>query len=166
MLFFLMALAIPSSVLAAGPEPPQAQPAKFFTQTLDHFNAEAGTWTQRYYSDARAWSGAAKLGPLLFIPGGEWSVTPEKGLLYGMVRELAAELGGIAMIAEHRFYGGSIPFNNSVEEAFQPRADRIGLLSVSQAMADYAKLINHVRDEHGCPDCPVISFGGSYSGKL
>ena len=82
---------------------PQAQPAKFFEQKLDHFNAESGTWTQRYYLDDRAWSGAAKLGPLLFIPGGEWSVTPSKGLLYGLVRELAVELGGMAMIAEHRF---------------------------------------------------------------
>ena len=125
-----------------------------------------GSWTQRYYMDDSVWSGAAKLGPVLFIPGGEWSVTPEKGLLYGMVRELAVELGGIAMIAEHRFYGGSIPFNGSVAEAFQPRPDRIGYLSVAQAMADYARLINTVRDDHGCPDCPVISFGGSYSGKL
>jgi lysosomal Pro-X carboxypeptidase len=158
----LLALALPAALAVV----PQKQPPKYFTQKLDHFNAEAGSWTQRYYVDSSAWSGAAELGPVLFIPGGEWSVTPEKGLLYGMVRELAVELGGIAMIAEHRFYGGSIPFNGSVEEAFQPVPSRIGLLSVAQAMADYAALINTVRDEHGCPDCPVISFGGSYSGKL
>ena len=62
--------------------------------------------------------------------------------------------------------GGSIPFNGSVAEAFQPTPERLGLLSVTQAMADYAALIQSVRDAHGCPDCPVLSFGGSYSGKL
>ena len=41
-----------------------------------------------------------------------------------------------------------------------------GLLSVAQSMADYAALIQHVRTKHGCADCPVIAFGGSYSGKL
>ncbi len=166
MLSLLLFLHLPALSSAQTTVIPQKQPPRFFKQALDHFNAEAGSWTQRYYMDDSAWSGAAKLGPVLFIPGGEWSVTPEKGLLYGMVRELAVELGGIAMIAEHRFYGGSIPFNGSVDEAFQPRPDRIGYLSVAQAMADYAQLINTVRDDHGCPDCPVISFGGSYSGKL
>ena len=28
---------------------PQVQPPKYFEQKLDHFNAESGTWTQRYY---------------------------------------------------------------------------------------------------------------------
>lgn len=37
---------------------------------------------------------------------------------------------------------------------------------MAQSMADYAALIQHVRTEHGCPGCPVIAFGGSYSGKL
>ena len=37
---------------------------------------------------------------------------------------------------------------------------------MAQSMADYAALIQHVRTEHGCPKCPVMAFGGSYSGKL
>ena len=167
-LLLLLATGAESSSAGAPPEPPQKQPARYFTQRMDHFNSEMSprTWQQRYYMDDSAWSGADKLGPVLFIPGGEWSVTPEKGLLYGMVRELASEMGGIALIAEHRFYGGSIPWNNSVAEAFTPRPDRLGLLSVSQALGDYAAIIQAVRTSHGCRDCPVISFGGSYSGKL
>lgn len=147
---------------------PQAQPPRYFNQTLDHFNVLSSptTFTQRYYLDSSAWAGAAELGPILFIPGGEWSVGPTKGLLYGQVRELCVSLHGICMIAEHRFYGDSIPFGGSVEEAFIPRADRLGLLTVEQAMADYAKLIEHVKEEHDCPLCPVLAFGGSYSGKL
>ena len=171
------ALASGASAAAAATSPPppipQAQPPRYFNQTLDHFNplsqpgaGAASTFPQRYYLDASAWKGAAALGPILFIPGGEWSVGPTKGLLYGQVRELCVSLGGICMIAEHRYYGGSIPFGGSIEEAFQPRPDRLGLLTVDQAMADYAQLIQHVKREHGCPLCPVLSFGGSYSGKL
>jgi hypothetical protein len=144
---------------------PQRQPPRYFTQTLDHFNAYPGcaasganpccvslctlaehcaacvracvracggsadaassTWQQRYYLDTSAWSGAQSLGPLLFIPGGEWSVTPSKGLLYGMVRELAVEMGGMAMIVEHRYYGGSIPFGNSTDQAFRAEPQRL-----------------------------------------
>eukprot|EP01051_Picozoa_sp_SAG22_P029930 SAG22_NODE_11338_length_490_cov_0.531969_1_plen_104_part_10 len=73
------------------PPIPQAQPPRYFNQTLDHFNplsqppasGAASTFPQRYYLDASAWKGAAALGPILFIPGGEWSVGPTKGLLYG-----------------------------------------------------------------------------------
>lgn len=41
--------------------------------------------------------------PLFFIPGGEWSVGPSKGVLYGMAHELAQEHGGLMAIAEHRY---------------------------------------------------------------
>ena len=41
--------------------------------------------------------------PLFFIPGGEWSVTPTKGVLYGMAHELAEQHGGLMAIAEHRY---------------------------------------------------------------
>jgi lysosomal Pro-X carboxypeptidase len=71
---------------------------------------------------------------------------------------------GILLTMEHRFYGDSIPFG-SAEEAFSHATDRIGLLSVEQAMADYANLISAVKAEH-CPRCSVVAGGGSYSGKL
>jgi hypothetical protein len=35
-----------------------------------------------------------------------------------------------------------------------------------QALADYAAIIESVRAAHHCATCPVLSFGGSYSGKL
>ena len=49
----LALLALASAHAAGSPVIPQAQPAKYYEQKLDHFNAEAGTWTQRYYMDDR-----------------------------------------------------------------------------------------------------------------
>ena len=47
-----------------------------------------------------------------------------------MAHELAEQHGGIMAIAEHRFYGESLPFG---EESFVAGADRIGLLTIEQA---------------------------------
>ena len=102
--------------------------------------------------------------PLIFIPGGEWSVTPTKGILYGMAHDLAREHNGLMAIVEHRFYGGSLPFGPV--ESFAARPDRIGLLTIEQAMADYAAVIQSIQKEHGMVGAPVVSLGGSYSGKL
>ena len=92
-------------------------------------------------------------------------MTPTKGVLYGMVHELAEEHGGLMAIAEHRFYGESLPFG-TLNESFIASADRLGLLSVEQAMADYAAIITQILADHSCTGAPVVALGGSYSGKL
>ena len=78
---------------------------RYFNQTFDHFNAEtkSGTWKQRYYVNATFFK-RSNHTPLFFIPGGEWSVGPTKGVLYGMAHELAEQHGGLMAIAEHRFH--------------------------------------------------------------
>lgn len=43
-------------------------------------------------------------------------------------------------------------------------ANRIGLLSVEQSMADYATIITSVLDEHDAWQSPVITFGASLAG--
>jgi len=40
------------------------------------------------------------------------------------------------------------------------------LLAVEQSMADYAAVIQAIQKEHGMVGAPVVSLGGSYSGKL
>ena len=67
-----------------------------------------------------------------------------------------------------RFFGESVPFGGSVE-ALEPFPERVGLLTVPQALADYATLIAHVKsDVNGGvhPDSPVIAVGGSLAGTL
>ena len=141
----------------------------YFDQAFDHFNAEgpSGTWRQRYYVNTTYYTPPADgepAAPLFFIPGGEWSVTPTKGILYGMAHDLAREHGGLMAIVEHRFYGASLPFGPT--ESFVASPDRIGLLTVEQAMADYAAIITSIQAEHKMVGAPVVSLGGSYSGKL
>ena len=88
---------------------------RLFNQTVDHFNSETkGVWRQRFYVNETFFKKPSGAGsdsppPLFFIPGGEWSVGPTKGILYGMAHELAAQHGGLMAIAEHRFYGESLP---------------------------------------------------------
>lgn len=54
-----------------------------------------------------------------------------------------------------RYYGKSLPFG---EESFN--IPNIGLLTVEQALADYAVLITELKKELGAEKCPVIVFGG------
>ena len=111
---------------------------------------------------------AAVPPPLFFIPGGEWSLGPEKGILYGMTHDLAREHGGLMAAAEHRFYGASLPYG-TVADSFQASASHLGLLSLEQAMADYAAIIREIISKYypsGTPRPPVVLMGGSYSGKL
>lgn len=56
---------------------------------------------------------------------------------------------------QHRFYGDSIPMGPDVG----PK--NLGLLSIEQAMADYANLISTTREKYKCPHCPVVAGGGS-----
>ena len=54
-----------------------------------------------------------------------------------------------------RFYGKSLPFGN--KSFAHPY---VGLLSIEQALGDYAVLLTVLRDELNATACPVITFGG------
>jgi hypothetical protein len=84
----------------------------------------------------------------------------------GFVFELAEKVGALVVFAEHRFYGSS-PVATPTARQFEK--DTIGLLSVEQALADYARLIDALRGGlmPGLEaDATVIAFGGSYGGML
>ncbi|KAJ8300898.1 hypothetical protein KUTeg_022417 [Tegillarca granosa] len=54
-----------------------------------------------------------------------------------------------------------MPFgNNSFNHPY------VGLLTIEQAMGDYAYLINKLKETLNATKCPVITFGGSYGGML
>lgn len=54
-----------------------------------------------------------------------------------------------------RYYGKSLPFG---KDSFN--IPQIGLLTVEQALADYAVMITKLKEQLAATDCPVIVFGG------
>ena len=56
-----------------------------------------------------------------------------------------------------RYYGKSLPFG---KDSFS--IPQIGLLTVEQALADYAVMITELKQQLAAADCPVIVFGGRY----
>jgi lysosomal Pro-X carboxypeptidase len=145
-----------------------------FSQTTDHFNFETLTspddkFTQRWLTinEANYTKQADRSTvPIFVFTGAEGGNVEETAWAYSFIIDMACEMGALTVLLEHRFFGRSVPFGGNATEALLPRPDRVGLLSVEQAMSDYAALIAHVRDKFGAWDAPVITFGGSLAGTL
>mmetsp|Transcript_17533 Transcript_17533/g.51923 ORF Transcript_17533/g.51923 Transcript_17533/m.51923 type:complete len:493 (-) Transcript_17533:93-1571(-) len=140
---------------------------RHFTQTTDHFNAEtsSGTFLQRYLLTDKYYTNGSG-APIFVFTGAEGGdVTGLYGYAYGHPRAVARTHRALIVFLEHRFFGHSLPFGNgSASDAVRP--DRIGLLSVEQALADYASIIYWLREEYGAWDAQVVTFGGSLAGTL
>ena len=68
------------------------------------------------------------------------------------------------VLMEHRFYGKSLPFG--ANESYKPRADRLGLLSVDQALHDYNAILASIRTEYSSWDSALVTFGASLAGSM
>jgi len=81
--------------------------------------------------------------------------------------DIAPQFKALLIFAEHRYYGESLPFG---KESSSKDPLKVGYLSSSQALADYAELITYLKSTLGVDqppaDSPVIMFGGSYGGML
>ena len=134
----------------------------YFTQPVDHFNAQTTpTFRQRYLLNATYWRGPPD--PILFYCGAESSVGdffPHSG----PVLDLARRLNALLIIGEMRFFGESLPFG--VDGSFEHRPDRLGLLSVEPTIADDAALVEHIRHLRDAHTSPAIAIGGSLAGSL
>jgi pimeloyl-ACP methyl ester carboxylesterase len=160
--FLTLALLFGASLCA----PPGGYPLKRteyrFTVPLDHFdsNGNSPTFTIRYLADAQYWD--PMNGPILFYAGNEGKIEGFWDNTGFITNELAPQLNGLIIYAEHRYFGESFPFDKNV--SFDPQHNK--WLTVDQTMMDYNLLIKEIRYIYGATDKPCFVFGGSYGGML
>ena len=87
----------------------------------------------------------------------------------------AEEFNALLVFAEHRYYGESMPYQ---ESAIVDDTDKLKYLTTEQALADYADLIDYLQknawgysdeidmDSYDVGGEAIIGFGGSYGGML
>lgn len=133
----------------------------YLTQNLDHFNfKDERTFQQRYIINDDSFD--HETGPIFFYCGNEgdvesfWNNT-------GFMFDIAPTFRAMVVFGEHRYYGKTLPFGNNSFDL-----DKIGYLSVEQALADFAVLIVKLKTQYKLDDKknPIIAFGGSYGGIL
>ncbi|GFY71245.1 lysosomal Pro-X carboxypeptidase [Trichonephila inaurata madagascariensis] len=128
---------------------------------VDHFGySNQDVFKQRYLSNLKFYN--EKNGTIFFYTGNEGAIEMFANNT-GFMWEIAAEFNAALIFAEHRYYGKSLPYG---ELSFENNTYR-GYLTTEQALADFASLIYHLKNElPGGQKAPVIAFGGSYGGML
>ena len=123
--------------------------AQFMDVPLDHFAAQSPTWKLKFYVEDQA-----------FEPGGVLLVTmPSEGATGGCGGGMLAKaLKAATICSQHRYFGDSVPLNDSSTAAFEK------FLSVEQNLADIAALIKHARASLYPAASATVVQGGSYAG--
>lgn len=140
-----------------------------FTQLIDHFQNSSryapndnGTFVQRYWFDNTYYQPG---GPVFLYIGGETSGESRfSNLQTGIVQILMNATGGLGVILENRYYGGSYPYENST-------TDNLRYLTTEQTIADNAYFAQHATfpnmtggDNLTADGTPWILYGGSLAG--
>ena len=134
----------------------------YFTQKLDHFSpgVTSSTYNERVCIYSKFVTSDTKNPPILFYTGNE-SPVEEYVNNTGLMWTLGETLNAYLVFAEHRYFGSSVPQLNGVENC-------LAYCTSSQALADYAMLVNHLKQNEfkNAERSAVIAFGGSYGGML
>ncbi|KAJ9136484.1 Serine carboxypeptidase S28 [Pleurostoma richardsiae] len=136
-----------------------------FKQLVDHTDESKGTFSQRYWWDARSWKGPGS--PVFVFNPGETAADDYLGYLenYTIPGLYADTFGGAVIIVEHRYWGESTPYKNLTAETMQ-------YLNIMQAAYDMTYFANNVTLEFAdsgganADSAPWVLIGGSYSGAL
>ena len=130
---------------------PQPLPTQYLEVPLDHSDpTNPKRHRIRYWVANASWNGD-KGAPLVLDMPGEGGTGPS----LNVVGNLTATLGALEVRTEHRFFGQSVPSNDST-------TDNLKYLSVEQNLADLVSLVKHVKVQLGLSG-PVVASGGSYS---
>ena len=131
----------------------EVEEARYFTQTLDHFNnSNTATFRQKYYINLTYYEPNVSKVAILQI-GGEGPISAADVGPAWSADYFAKNLSAINVELEHRFYGDSVP---------EPL--NYTYLSSRQALADVAAFADFLKREYGISR--IVSYGGSYPGNL
>ncbi|KHN94776.1 Peptidase S28 [Metarhizium album ARSEF 1941] len=139
--------------------------AATFQQLIDHENPSLGTFTQRYWYNAEFYGGPGS--PVVLNAPGEYAADDFIGYTTNLTLPgvFAQTNGGAALILEHRYWGGSSPYQNLTTETLQ-------YLTLNQSIRDLVHFARNVQlpfdpDGSSRPDkAPWVLSGCSYPGAL
>ncbi|KAK3362456.1 peptidase S28 [Lasiosphaeria hispida] len=143
----------------------------WFKQPIDHHNASLGEWSQQYCVSREWWAGEGS-PVVLMTPGEEpilYSVSPSLGYTFidntTMPGKIAQALGAATIVLEHRFFGGSSPYDGFDSETLQ-------YLTMDQAAADVVNFAENAvfpfdkNQTSSSKNAPWVYWGASYSAML
>ncbi|XP_057452000.1 uncharacterized protein LOC130743788 [Lotus japonicus] len=154
----------PQTMSSSGQSPEDLQ-TFYYTQRIDYFNYGPDsypTFQQRYVMDFKYCGGAKSSSPIFALLGAE-SPLDEDIYYVGLLRNKAPQFNALIVYIEHRYYGKSIPFG-SWEEAMRNASTR-DYFNSTQALADYAAVLLHIKKSLSAQSSPIIVIGGSYGGS-
>jgi serine protease 16 len=135
---------------------------RFTDAVIDNFAPIQGQqkWQgegQRYWLNKQFWGGAGY--PVFVFIGGEGQESCTRLTSKMYLYDLAQEHSALLVNVEHRFYGKSYP-------TVDMSTDNLQYLSSQQALADLARVIQHVKHDLKTESSRVITVGGSYPGNM
>lgn len=136
-----------------------------FQQLLDHSDPSKGTFSQAFWWSTEYWQGPGS--PVVFFTPGEVAAAGYTGYLTNrtLTGLLAQEIGGAAVLLEHRYWGESSPYDELTTENLQ-------YLTLENSIYDTTYFANNIKfpfatnASSNADAVPWVFSGGSYSGAL